>query len=68
MKINNKSQFNQGVDQYKLLSSASGVGSLVATRMGTFIMPLSINNWNIVAKANRLIERQKQRGENYIEK
>lgn len=63
MKINNKSQFNQGVDQYKLLSSASGVGSLVATRMGTFIMPLSINNWNIVAKANRLIERQKQRGE-----
>lgn len=66
MKINDKSQFNQGVDQYKLLSSTSGVGSLIATRMGTFIMPLSISNWNFVAKANSLIERKKQRGETTI--
>ncbi len=63
MKIKNKYQFNQGVDQYKLLSSTSGVGSLIATRMGTFIMPLSISNWSFVAKANSLIERKEQRGE-----
>ena len=63
MKIKNKYQFNQGVDQYKLLSSTNGVGSLIATRMGTFIMPLSISLWSFVAKANNLIERKNQRGE-----
>ena len=63
MKVKNKYQFNQEVDQYKLLSSTSGVGALIATRLGTFIMPLSISNWSFVAKANSLIEKKNQRGE-----
>lgn len=62
MKIKNKSQFNQSVGQYKLLSSTSGVGSLIATRMGTFIMPLSIDNWHIVDTPNTLIKNNRQKG------
>ena len=62
MAINNIKQFNQGIDQYKMLSSTSGVGSLVATRMGTFIMPLAIDEWSFIDRANKAIKGLKDGG------
>ena len=46
--INNKNQYNQGVGKNKVLSSTAGVGSIVPTTWGGFIMPLSINNWPMI--------------------
>lgn len=44
----NKNQYNQGIGKYKVLSSTAGVGSIVPTTWGGFIMPLSINNWSMI--------------------
>lgn len=46
--IYNKNQYNQGVGKYKVLSSTAGVGSIIPTTWGGFIMPLSINNWPMI--------------------
>jgi hypothetical protein len=46
--IYNKNQYNQGVGKYKVLSSTAGVGSIIPTTWGGFIMPLSVNNWPMI--------------------
>lgn len=48
MDINRDSQYNISSSKFKMLSSTSGVGSVVATKWGGFIMPLSINNWAFI--------------------
>lgn len=62
MKIFNIDQFNQEVDTYKLLSSTNGVGSLVSTTMGTFIMPRDIMSWHFIARANKVIDTKIRQG------
>lgn len=57
MEIKTKKQFNQGTDQYKLLSTASGVGALVATKVGTFIMPLTIDKWHFIQRVQNHLQR-----------
>ena len=46
--IYNKNQYNQGIGKFKVLSSSAGVGSIIPTVWGGFIMPLSIKNWPMV--------------------
>lgn len=62
MKVYNENQFNQEVEQYKLISSTNGVGSLIATRMGTFIMPMEIGHWMFIKRANEFIKRSLEAG------
>lgn len=50
MEIKNDQQYNISSSKFKMLSSTSGVGSVVTTKWGGFIMPLSINNWDFVKK------------------
>ena len=40
MEINNKKQYNQGIGKYKILSSTAGVGALVTTKWGGFVLSL----------------------------
>lgn len=47
--INNKKQYNQGIGKYKILSSTAGVGSIVPTTWGGFVMPFSIDNWPMIS-------------------
>ena len=63
MNIKNTNQFNHSVDQHKLLSSTSGVGSLIATKFGTFIMPLSIKNWKFISRCEKFITEKRNRQE-----
>lgn len=43
--------------KYKILSTAAGVGSVITTKWGGFIMPLSIDNWKFVeVVTNRIKE------------
>lgn len=46
--IHNKKQYNQGIGKYKVLSSTAGVGAIVPTTWGGFIMPLSIDQWRMI--------------------
>lgn len=46
--IYNKKQYNQGIGRYKVLSSTAGVGAIVPTTWGGFIMPLSIDKWQMI--------------------
>ena len=56
MEIKKKSQLNQGIDQYKLLSTAAGVGALVSTKMKLFMMPLTIDEWGVIKRAQSHVE------------
>jgi hypothetical protein len=48
MGIRRLSQFRQGIGKYKLLTSNAGVGSVVPTKWGGFVMPLSTSLWKFV--------------------
>ena len=50
MEIKIDRQYNISSSKYKMLSSTSGVGSVVTTKWGGFIIPLNINNWEFVKK------------------
>lgn len=52
----NESQYNIGVGKYKILSSSAGVGSVVSTKWGGFVMPLSISKWSALARLSKLID------------
>lgn len=50
MEIKKASQYNISSSKFKMLSSTSGVGSVVPTKWGGFIMPLNINEWKFIKK------------------
>lgn len=41
-------QFRQSISKYKILSSNAGVGSIVSTKWGGFIMPLTSSSWKFI--------------------
>ena len=56
MEIHKDIQYNQGIGKYKILSSNAGVGSIVTTKEGFFIMPKSVSYWGFVKDVNKQIE------------
>jgi len=56
MKVLKQNQYNQGVGKYKLLSSTSGVGSIITTKHGNYVLISDINKWRFVKWANSKIE------------
>ena len=56
MEIHKDIQYNQGIGKYKVLSSNAGVGSIVTTKAGFFIMPKSVSFWGFVKDVNIQIE------------
>lgn len=56
MKIFKQNQYNQGVGKYKLLSSTSGVGSIITTKHGTYVLISDVNKWKFIKWANSKIE------------
>ena len=57
MEIKTAKQFNQGIGKYKVLSSNAGVGSIVATKWGGFVMPLTSSKWGSVFAVNDYLKR-----------
>lgn len=55
MRISNKYQYNQSIGKYKLLSSTSGVGSIITTNFGSYALILDINKWNFLNTINKRI-------------
>ena len=48
MDIRKENQYNQAMGKYKILSTEAGVGSIITTKWGGFIMPLSTDNWRFL--------------------
>jgi hypothetical protein len=56
MKVLKQNQYNQGVGKNKLLSSTSGVGSIITTKLGSYVLISDINKWRFVKWANSKVE------------
>ena len=56
MDIKKDKQYNISSSKFKMLSSTSGIGSVVTTKWGGFIMPLSINEWTFIRVLAESIE------------
>ena len=56
MNIKRLNQYNQGIGKYKLLSSTSGVGSIVTTKVGSYVLISDINKWKFIRWINSRIE------------
>lgn len=59
MDIRKEKQHNQSIGKQKLLSSNAGVGSIITTKWGGFIMPLSIDHWKFIDVIKRAIKEKK---------
>jgi hypothetical protein len=60
MSILTRNQYNLGMDKYKLLSSTSGVGAVIAAKTGNYILVSSINKWPFIQSAVNIIENERQ--------
>ncbi len=60
MSILIENQNNFGMDKYKLLSSTSGVGSIVANKTGNFILISSIDKWPFIKQAIDIIKNERE--------
>ncbi len=61
MSIITENQYNLGMDKYKLLSSTSGVGAVVASKTGNYILISSIDKWPFINKAFEIIKDERER-------
>ena len=59
MSILSRNQYNLGMDKYKLLSSTSGVGAVVASKTGNYILISSINKWPFIQIAVDIIKNER---------
>jgi hypothetical protein len=53
MQILTTGQYNQGIAKNKLLSSTAGVGAVITTRIGYYILISDMNKWEFVQKAQK---------------
>ncbi|MEJ7559158.1 MAG: DUF1998 domain-containing protein [Pedobacter sp.] len=56
MEIVRSNEYNQSIGKYKLLSSTAGVGSIITTQIGYYILVSDINKWKFVKKAQSIVE------------
>lgn len=56
MSILQANQYNQGIGKYKLLSSTAGVGSIITTKFGTYVLVSDINKCQFIYGFNNKIK------------
>lgn len=60
MSILTNNQYNFGVDKYKLLSSTAGVGAVISTKTGNYVLISSINKWPFIVKAIDIVKQERE--------
>lgn len=60
MSILTRNQYNLGMDKYKLLSSTAGVGAVIASKTGNYILISSIDKWPFIQRAVSIIKNERQ--------
>lgn len=68
MRIYQDYQYNQGIGKYKLLSSTAGVGSIITTKFGTYILISDINKWQFIRVFNNTIKKEFETSTKEIDK
>ena len=61
MRIFQQNQYNQGIGKNKLLSSTAGVGSIITTKIGFYILVSDVNKWKFLQTINSKIESIRQK-------
>lgn len=56
MNILRTNQYNQGISKFKLLSSNAGVGSIITTKLGYYILVSDITKWDFIQAAQNLLK------------
>lgn len=49
-------QYNQGIGKNKLLSSTAGVGSIITTKIGYYILVSDINKWGFIHISQKVLD------------
>jgi hypothetical protein len=65
MNILSTGQYNQGMGKSKLLSSTAGVGSVITTKAGYYVLISDVNKWRFIASAQKEITEVR---EDHVEK
>ncbi|MCW0481352.1 DUF1998 domain-containing protein [Gaoshiqia sediminis] len=60
MNILTTNQYNQGVGRSKILSSSSGVGAIITTKSGYYVLISDVNQWRFIASAQRDISKVRE--------
>jgi hypothetical protein len=55
MEVRRQNEYNQGISRYKLLSANAGVGSIITSNIGTYILVSDINKWDFINASNNRI-------------
>jgi hypothetical protein len=55
VKINNKTQYNEELGKFKLLSGTGGVGSIFTTKFNNYVLIKSNSTWGFIENANNKI-------------
>lgn len=61
MKVLKQNQYNQGIGKNKLQSSTAGVGSIIPTKLGYYILVSDVNKWKFLQTINSKIESLRER-------
>lgn len=56
MDVKRQDQYNQGISRYKLLSATAGVGAIVTSNIGTYILISDVDKWDFIHSANTRIK------------
>jgi hypothetical protein len=72
MEIQQQHQYNQAISRYKLLSANAGVGSIITTGTGNYVLISDIGQWPFIKASNSVIKDMMADGvttpENWYEK
>lgn len=55
MELLTTNQYNQSIGKSKLLSSTAGVGAIITTKIGYYILVSDVNKWDFVQSAQKII-------------
>ena len=55
MNLLTTNQYNQGIGKYKLLSSNAGVGSIITTKLGYYILVSDITKWDFIFEIQKVV-------------
>lgn len=55
MNIIKNDQYNQSIGKNKLLSSTSGVGAIVTTKVDSYVLISDINHWRFIDNLNKKV-------------
>jgi hypothetical protein len=56
MKVLKQNEYNQGIGKNKILSATAGVGSIIPTKLGYYILVSDINKWKFLQTINSRIK------------